>query len=55
MGALVIDNKKYARVLAKVLPRVITTDEEHERMLAEVEKLMDRVSVVLLKTTPPWT
>src|ERR1022692_3988421 len=42
MGALVIDNKKYARVLAKVLPRVIATDEEHERMLAEVEKLMDK-------------
>jgi HTH-type transcriptional regulator/antitoxin HigA len=41
MGALVIDNKKYARVLAKVLPRVITTEEEHERMLVEVEKLMD--------------
>jgi HTH-type transcriptional regulator/antitoxin HigA len=42
MGALVIDNKKYARVLAKVLPRVITTDKEHERMLTEVEKLMDK-------------
>ena len=42
MGALVIDNKKYARVLARVLPRVIATDEEHERMLAEVEKLMDK-------------
>ena len=42
MGALVIDNKKYARVLAKVLPRVITKDEEHERRLAEVEKLMDK-------------
>lgn len=42
MGTLVIDNKKYARVLAKVLPRVIGTDEEHERMLAEVEKLMDK-------------
>jgi HTH-type transcriptional regulator/antitoxin HigA len=42
MGTLVIDNKKYARVLAKVLPRVITTDEEYERMLAEAEKLMDR-------------
>ena len=41
MGALVIDDKKYARVLAKVLPRVITTDQEHERMLGEVEKLMD--------------
>ena len=42
MGALDIDNKKYARVLAKVLPRVITTGKEHERMLAEVEKLMDK-------------
>jgi HTH-type transcriptional regulator/antitoxin HigA len=42
MGALVIDDRKYARVLAKVLPRVITTDEEHERMLAEVETLMDK-------------
>ena len=31
MGALVIDNAKYARVLAEVLPRVIATDEEHER------------------------
>src|SRR5450759_342616 len=42
MGTVVIDNRKYARVLAKVLPRLITTDEEHERMLAEVEKLMDK-------------
>ena len=42
MGALVIDERKYARVLAKVLPRVINSDEEHERMLAEIEKLMDR-------------
>jgi HTH-type transcriptional regulator / antitoxin HigA len=42
MGALVIDNRKYARVLAKVLPRVIATSQEHERMLAEVERLMDK-------------
>jgi len=42
MGALAIDNKKYARILAKVLPRVITTDKEHARMLTEVEKLMDK-------------
>jgi HTH-type transcriptional regulator/antitoxin HigA len=41
MGAPV-NNKKYARVLAKVLPRVITTEEEHERLLAEAEKLMDK-------------
>jgi HTH-type transcriptional regulator/antitoxin HigA len=42
MGALVIDSKKYARVLARVLPRVIATDKEHLRMLAEVENLMDK-------------
>ena len=42
MGALVIDNKKYARVLARVLPRVIKTEREHERILAEIEKLMDK-------------
>jgi HTH-type transcriptional regulator / antitoxin HigA len=42
MGTLVIDNHKYARVLAKVLPRLITTDPEHERTLSEVEKLMDK-------------
>lgn len=28
--------------LAKVLPRVIATPAEHERLLAEVEKLMDK-------------
>lgn len=42
MGALAMDDKKYARVLAKILPRVIATRKEHERMLAEVEKLMDK-------------
>ncbi len=42
MGTLVIDDRKYARVLSRTLPRVIDGEEEHERMLAEVEKLMDR-------------
>jgi HTH-type transcriptional regulator/antitoxin HigA len=42
MGALIIDNHKYARVLAKALPRIITSEKEHERTLAEVEKLMDK-------------
>ena len=42
MGALAVDDKKYARVLARVLPRVIATDEENDRMLAEIEKLMDK-------------
>ncbi len=35
MGTLTI-----ARVLAKVLPRVITTSKERGRLLNEVEKLM---------------
>ena len=42
MGALTTGDKKYARVLAKVLPRVISTKQEHERMLAQVETLMDK-------------
>jgi HTH-type transcriptional regulator/antitoxin HigA len=42
MGALAIDDRKYARVLARLLPRIITTSQEHERMLAEVERLMDK-------------
>ena len=46
MGALAIDrkldDKKYARVLAKVVPRVIASAQEHRRLLAEVEKLMDK-------------
>ena len=42
VGTLVLDNKKYARVLAKVLPRVITSTQEHERLLAEVENLVDK-------------
>ena len=33
MGTLVLD---------KVLPRVITSNQEHERLLAEVESLMDK-------------
>jgi HTH-type transcriptional regulator / antitoxin HigA len=42
VGTLVLDNKKYARVLAKVLPRIITSNQEHERLLAEAENLMDK-------------
>ncbi len=29
-------------MLARVLPRVIDTDKEHERLLVEAEKLMDK-------------
>jgi HTH-type transcriptional regulator/antitoxin HigA len=42
MGALAIDDRKYARVLARSLPRVIANRREHERVLAEVERLMDK-------------
>jgi HTH-type transcriptional regulator/antitoxin HigA len=42
MSIRAIDDKKYARVLAKVLPRVITTEREYERLLSQVEKLMDK-------------
>lgn len=37
-----IDPKKYARLLARTLPTVIKTEEENERMLAEIEKLIDK-------------
>ena len=36
------DPKKYSRLLTKTLPRTITTEEENERMLKEVERLMDK-------------
>lgn len=42
MGALAIDPKRYARLLARTLPKVIRTEREHERLLAEVEALMDK-------------
>lgn len=37
-----INPHKYARLLAKTLPTVIKTEEENDRMLAEIEKLMDK-------------
>lgn len=42
MGAVTIDNRKYARVLARALPRLIESAGEHERVLAGIETLMDR-------------
>jgi HTH-type transcriptional regulator/antitoxin HigA len=38
----VIDQRKYAKLLAKALPVVIETEEQNERMLREVERLMDK-------------
>ena len=37
-----IDLKRYGRLLAKAVPRVISTRQEHERALAIVESLMER-------------
>jgi HTH-type transcriptional regulator / antitoxin HigA len=37
-----INPRKYAGLLAKTLPTVIKTEEENERMLAKIEKLMDK-------------
>jgi len=44
MGSLTatIDEKRYARLLAKAVPRVIRTEEENERAIAIVESLMEK-------------
>lgn len=44
MGSLTatIDLKRYGRLLAKAVPRVIGTEEEHGRALAIVESLMEK-------------
>jgi HTH-type transcriptional regulator / antitoxin HigA len=40
--ALVLDEKKYSRLLAKTGPRVIESEQEHKRLLAQVRELMER-------------
>jgi HTH-type transcriptional regulator/antitoxin HigA len=44
MGTLIgtIDEKRYAKLLAKAAPRVIRTEEENGRALATVESLMEK-------------
>src|SRR5215510_7930169 len=37
-----INPQRYGRLLAKVLPGIIETEEENERMLTEVDKLWDK-------------
>lgn len=37
-----IDARKYSRLLAKVQPRAITSEEENDRMLAIVDQLMSK-------------
>jgi HTH-type transcriptional regulator/antitoxin HigA len=40
--AKVVDTKKYGRLLARTHPSVIETEEENERILSEVKKLIDK-------------
>ena len=44
MGSVtgMIDQKRYGRLLAKAVPRVITTEQEHERALAIVKSLTEK-------------
>ena len=37
-----IDSSRYKRLVSQAMPMVIETEEENERMLAVVEKLMDK-------------
>src|SRR4051812_39879141 len=41
-AAVKIKPQKYGRLLAKVLPVRIETEEENDRMLLEAEKLLDK-------------
>jgi HTH-type transcriptional regulator / antitoxin HigA len=39
MGVTAIDNRKYGRLCAVAVPKVIETDEEFDRMVAKMEEL----------------
>lgn len=41
-SALEVDPKRYGRLLARKLPAVIRTEEENERLIAELEELDER-------------
>jgi len=40
MSTVAINPARYKKLLSRTMPRVIETEEENDRMLAEVEKLM---------------
>lgn len=42
MGSLAIDEKRYAKLIAKAAPRVIRAKDECDRALAMVESLMEK-------------
>lgn len=37
-----LNEQKYGRLLARTLPKAIETEQEHERLLAEVDRLMSK-------------
>jgi HTH-type transcriptional regulator/antitoxin HigA len=37
-----LDKKKYGRLLARALPKIIETEEENKRMLAQVDKFLSK-------------
>ena len=39
---LTVDRKKYARLANRIVIKAIETEEEHDRMIAAVEHLMDK-------------
>ncbi len=39
MAVTAINKRTYARLLTRILPQVISTEDENERMIAELEKL----------------
>ena len=41
-SALTVDSKRYGRLLARKLPAVIRTEEENERLIAELQDLDQR-------------
>ena len=40
-ATLTVDRKKYARLASRVVVKAIETEEEYDRMVAAVERLMD--------------
>jgi len=42
MGAVRIDQKAYGKLLLRMTPKVIESSKDHERLLGEIEHLMDR-------------
>ena len=41
-AALTIDPKKYSRLANRVVVKAIETEEEYDRIVAEIERLMDK-------------